>query len=325
VLLAVLMAAGAGGVARADNPFGVMLFPNPGEDFSLALARARGLGVSWFRPPTIALGDWNAAGPCPSCALYAHSGLKIAITVRNTAGGAARQPAHAPADIARFVATMKSVVAAWQPSLVAVETDENTTAFYMGSDKDYLAELAAACEVAHKAGALCVNGGITGDAASFLTWSDFLEQGKPDRACDFATRALPRENLCAVHSAGDVPMPVRERLLGDAGALVRAYHTAAIDLVNFHWFGPDSRAFAEVASTLAKLTGKPAMTNELGQRPGADDPAAVRPLLRAAVAEGIRVAIWYSIDTRDTVSLFGRDGLLRPTGWEFQRQLSGLR
>ncbi len=96
-------------------------------------------------------------------------------------------------------------------------------------------------------------------------------------------------------------------------------------MVNFHWFGGDSRAFAEVANYLSHATGKPAMTNEFGQRKGAADPQQVRPLLRAAIAETMPLAIWYSIDTADTVSLFGPDGRLRATGWEFQRQLSGLR
>lgn len=75
---------------------------------------------------------------------------------------------------------------------------------------------------------------------------------------------------------------------------------------------------------LGHITGKPAMSNEIGQRSAAD-PNDVRPLLRAAIAAHIKVAIWYSIDTSNTRSLFEPDGRLRPAGWEFQRQMSGFK
>ena len=312
------------GLAAAESPFGVMLFPNPGEDFSLVLARARGLGVAWFRPPTIALGQWSSAAPCLSCAVYLRSGLKLAITIRNVDDTAMRQTAHPPAHPDAFLTAVKNVVGAWRPSLVAVESEENAGSSYQGAPAAYLAELKAACDVVHKAGALCANGGITGAAAATLTWLDFLAQGHVERACDFSQRALPGEELCAYHKPDEVPPAVRDRLLGGADQLLALYRAAPIDLVNFHWFGGDLRAFAEVANYLAHAAGKPAMTNEFGQRPGADANG-VRPLLRAVVGEGVRVAIWYSVDTADTMSLFGKDGRLRLGGWEFQRQLAGLR
>ena len=313
-------------LALADNPFGVMLFPNPGEDFSLVLARARGLGVAWFRPPTVALGLVDPASPCRSCAVYLRSGLKLAVTVRNTDDPTLSAPSRPPANPASFAARIQSVLAAWRPALLVVESDENAPAFYQGNAEAYLAELETACELAHKTGALCANGGITGTAAAALAWLDLLGRGQADRACDFAKRALPGESsLCAYRKPAEVPAAIRERLLGDAGQLVTGYRTAPIDFVNFHWFGPDSLAFAETAEALGRLVGKPVMTNELGQRPGHADPAGVRPLLRAVVAEGVRVAIWYSVDTASSVSLFGRDGGLRPGGWEFQRQMAGLK
>lgn len=314
--------------ARADNLYGVMLFPNPGEDYALTLARARGLGVSWFRPPTIALEKWEAGKSCATCAIFARSGLHLAIDVRNVADTSTQEPSQPPADPDAFRKTLDSVIGAWTPSLVAVESEEDTPAsFDGGADavKAYLAELDAACAVAHAHRAWCTNGGLSGGGAAGVTWLGFLAAGQADRACDFAKRALPGESLCAYRTVADVPAALRQRIAGRAEELVAAYRTAPIDLVNFHWFGADSQAFAEVASYLAHATGKPVITNELGLRRGAADPALVRPLLRAAYAEGMRLAVWYSVDTATTVSLFGRDGLLRPAGWEFQRQLSGLR
>lgn len=316
------------GAAHAANPYGVMLFPNPGEDYALTLARARGLGVTWFRPPTIALKRWEAGKPCATCTIFARSGLALAITVRNVADPSGQETSHPPADPEAFRKSLDSVVTAWSPTLVAVESEENAAASYDGGadgPKAYLAELNIACAVAHAHRTLCTNGGLTSQGAATVTWLGFLAAGQADRACDFAKRALPGEDLCGYKKVAEIPQALRQRLAGTAEALVDAYRTAPIDMVNFHWFGKDTQAFAETAEYLAHATGKPAATNELGLRRNAADPQLVRPLLRAVVAEGLRVAIWYSVDTTDTVSLFGRDGLLRPTGWEFQRQLSGLR
>ncbi|HEY1722488.1 MAG TPA: hypothetical protein VGG27_14695 [Magnetospirillaceae bacterium] len=309
------------GFARADSPFGVMLFPNPGEDFDLTLARARGLGVGWFRPPTIALQSGSIGTP----SVFTRSGLKLAITVRNSADPSARSPAQPPADVMAYRKSIAAVLAAWKPSLLVVENEEDSPTFYAGGADAYAAELSTACAVAHAAHTLCANGGLSGKAAASLTWLGFLTKGQADRACDFAQRALKGEKLCTYHKTADVPTNLRARLAGSAEALVQRYKTVPIDMVNFHWFGGDSRAFAEIAEYLSTVTGKPAITNEFGQRRGADDPNNVRPLLRAAIAEKIPLAIWYSVDTTGTVSLFGPDGRLRPTGWEFQRQLSGLR
>jgi hypothetical protein len=310
------------GAARADNPFGVMLFPNPGEDFSLTLARARGLGVAWFRPPTIALQSGSVGVPTP----FVHSGLKLAISIRNSPDASARTPSHPPADIRAFRKSIAAVLAAWHPNLVVVETEEDSTAFFDGTAEAYVAELNAVCAAAHDTKAQCTNGGLTGKAAAALTWLSFLgTKNQTDRACDFAKRALPEEKLCGYRTPADIPKDLRARLVGSAEALLQAYKTGPIDMINFHWFRGDSRAFAEIAEYLSRATGKPAVTNEFGQRKGAEDPKEIRPLLRAAIAESMPLAIWYSVDTADTVSLFGPDGRLRATGWEFQRQLSGLR
>ena len=317
-----------GRAAPGNNGYGVMMFPNPGEDFDLVLARARGLGVSWFRPPTIAVRHWEIGAPCRICAVYERSGLKLAITLRNTDDPSSRQPSTPPSDLAAFQKKVASILAAMRPSILVVENEENSPAFFAGGAdwaRAYGAELTAACTVAHEHQVPCANGGLTGEAAAALTWIGFLDRNQSDRACDFAKRALPREKLCGFHAAKDVPADVRARLVGPAAELVALYRTGPVDFVNFHWFGADTTAFAETADFLTHATGRPVITNEFGQRKEAADPEGVRPLLRAVIAENMPLAIWYSVNTADTVSLFGPDGRLRPTGWEFQRQLSGLR
>jgi len=322
--------------AWADNPFGVMLWPN-GEDPSVFLARARGLGVAWLRPPAVFVDRWQAGAtgaagaPCPVCAMYARSDLKLALTVRN--GGrdtGTRQPSLPPTDLAAYRTALASVLDAWKPAMLVIENEENTPGLYADPSADfagYARELAAACAVSHQRGIPCANGGMTEETAAALTWMDFIDNQQPDLACDFAKRTFTAEistALCASPDHKSLPAPLKASLIAPAMALLNIYRAAPIDAVNFHWFGADARAFAEVIMALGHITGKPAMSNEIGQRSAAD-PNDVRPLLRAAIAAHIKVAIWYSIDTSNTRSLFEPDGRLRPAGWEFQRQMSGFK
>jgi hypothetical protein len=313
--------------AWADNPFGVMLWPN-GEDPSIFMARARGLGVAWLRPPAVFVDRWQAGAPCPACTMYARSDLKLALTVRN--GGrdtGTRQPSFPPSNLDAYRTSLASVLDAWKPALLVVENEENSPTLYADpsdSYRGYAGELAAACAVSHQRGILCTNGGMTEEVAAALTWMDFIDRDDPKLACDFAQRTFTADistALCASPKRQSLPAPLRD----PATALLAVYRAAPIDYVNFHWYGTDARALAEVVDALSRISGKPAMTNEIGQRPSAADLNAIRPILRAAMAAHIKVAIWYSIDTSNTTSLFAPDGRLRPTGWEFQRQMSGFK
>ncbi len=316
------------GTARADNPYGVMLWPRPGEDTALLLARARGLGVAWYRPPTVYLGRWTGAETCAACRAFAGSGLRLAITVRTGGEEGGTRPSGRPPDLDAYRRRIDEVLAAWAPSLIVVENEEDDPASYSAPGDavaSYGEELAAACAAAHARKIACANGGISQARAVAATWLGFLADGQADRACDFAQRMLAdHPGLCAYRTLDQLPAAERAALAGRAPDLLALYRKLPIDGVNFHWFGTDAQAFAEVASYLGRTTGKPVITNEMGQRRDAVDPNSVRPLLRAALA-ATRVAIWFSVDTATTVSLFDPDGRLRPSGWEFQRQTSGLR
>lgn len=335
VLVFFLLLAGTR-AALADNPFGVMLWPSRSEDLTLLTARANGLGVGWFRPPAQFIDRWRA-GPCPSCDAVHRSGLAVALTVRN--GGRDQpphQPSTPPADLARYEQTLASILDAWKPAIVVVENEENLPTLYQAGDTPaataaaYGRELAAACEIAHQRGIACTNGGLSFDAAAGLTWLDLLDRGKTDQACAFARRTFYDETdadagqaLCAYKTSAEVPPAVKSGLLHNAAELLVTYRDLPLDMVNFHWYGHDATALATAADTMTRLTGKPVMSNEIGQRRWDADPANVRPLLRAAFASGVNPAIWFSLDTPLTVSLFDQSGSLRPAGREFAHQMSG--
>ncbi len=330
LLAAMLLVAAA--PARADNPFGVMLWPQQGDGLEMTLARARGLGVAWFRPPTLYLDRWD--GTCPDCGLYVRSGLKLALVVRN--GGEdqpTRRPAVVPADLAAYRARLAKVLEAWHPAVLVVEASENDPQALTGLGDDfsgYIAELGAACAVAHAHGAYCTNGGLTSTSIAAAAWLDLLRRGLPDQACDFAKRAFyVRGNpdagapLCTYRRRADVPPRVAAAALAGAGRLLALYRGAAIDVVNVHWFIHDARALSQTVDFVQRTTGKPVVSTEIGQWRWDADPNNVRPLLRAAFAADMKLVIWYSLENGHTASLFEPDGRLRPAGWEFQRQMWG--
>jgi len=319
--------------ARADNPYGVMIQPLPNEGQDLALARARGLGVAWLRPPDVFLNHWNAHAPCPFCTLYRGTGLNLALVVKAQGQDwPSHRPSAPPADINGYKGSLDSLLEAWQPRLVVVEGGENDPSSLVNSGADhaaYLRELEAACQVAHSKRMFCTNGGLSSRSVAAAFWLDLLTKDAA-QACDFAKRAFYTETdpdagkaLCAYQKPEDVPESWKVPVLADADKLLAQYRNEPIDVINFHWFIHDARALSQVSDYVTRTTNKPAVSSETGQWSWDAAQMHVRPILRAAIASQMQMQIWYSIETANTASLFGPDGLLRPTGWEFQRQIRG--
>jgi hypothetical protein len=331
--------------ARADNPYGLMLWPKDDRDLGTAAARAAALGVAWYRPPTLFIDRWRATSDCTPCRDLSKVGLKLAITVRN--GGREslpRRPSTPPADLAAFEAGIATILALWRPDLLVVEDEENEPLRYAdgqapgvwdsgsGTARLYRRELDSACRQAHANHLSCSNGGLSYAAAAGLTWLTLLNEGKSTQACDYARRSfgdpemgIDATSLCRIQEIGKVPAVLRGRLLRNADQLLPVYRDSAIDAVNFHWYGTDAVALTLTIDVLQRLVGKPAITNEIGQRKDFADPGHVRPLLRAAFAGHMQLVVWYSVDGVDSLSLFDRDGSLRPSGEQFQHQMSGLK
>jgi hypothetical protein len=320
--LALLLAA----AARADNPFGLMLWPAPGQDLALTAARAAALGVAWYRPPALFLDRWRDDADCPSCRALERSGLRLAVTIRN--GGRdslPRRPSRPPDDLAAFARTVGAVLDKWKPAMLVVEDEENQPQRYDWETSPdpalaYRRELEAACSAAHARRVSCANGGLSFDATAALTWATLSRDGRADMACDYARRVLPNgPALCASKSERDLPAGQLER----AERLLAVYRAAPIDAINIHWHGGDAVAFAQSIDVLSRLAGKPVMSNEIALSRADPDPAHVRPLMRAAMAGHMLIAIWFSVDGADSLSLFDENGRLRPAGEEFAHHMSG--
>ncbi len=310
--------------ALADNPFGLMLWPTGGEPLSLLAARTAGIGAAWFRPPAVRADRWRLGGSCPDCAALSHLGLNIVLTVRSD------NQVGQPLDEDAYRAILASILDTWKPAVLVIESEENLSPRFAAAPELYAARLAAGCALAHARGIACTNGGLSAEAAASLTWLSLLDEGKVAQACEFARAAFYSEGdpqagaaLCGYRASQEVPADLRARMLANADRLIAVYRAAPIDALNFHWCSHDAAALATTADLLSRLSGKPAMSNEIRQRPWDADPAYVRPLLRAAFASRLKVAIWYSLDAPDAVSLFNEDGSLRPGGRAFARQMSG--
>ena len=289
-------------------------------------ARAGALDVAWFRPPTLYVDRWRADPNCAACRALAKSGLSVALTVRNTGRDAEpRRPSAPPEDAEAYGRAVGAMLDQWRPALLVVEEEENRLYRFAGTPLDYRKELETACKASHQRGVICANGGLSYEAVTAATWLQLLKDGKADLACDYAKRAFYErlDTVCSYRRAEDVPPDVRERLLQNADALLPIYRAASLDLVNFRWNGGDAAALAQTIEAIGRLSGKPVISTDLSLRRTDSDPRHVRPLMRAAMAGGMRVAIWTSIDTDDSTALFDEQGRLRPAGQEFAHQMSG--
>jgi hypothetical protein len=116
--------------AYADNPFGLMLRPAPGQDLSITAAQSAALGGAWYRPPTLFVDRWHE-GSCPACRALERSGLLLAVTIRNGGGDRLnRRPAIPPADIDAFGKNVESIIEHWKPAMLVIEDEENNAARY---------------------------------------------------------------------------------------------------------------------------------------------------------------------------------------------------
>jgi hypothetical protein len=117
---------------------------------------------------------------------------------------------------------------------------------------------------------------------------------------------------------------VRELIERVALRLLKIYGESPIDYVNLHWYIRDAGALREAAAYLHDATGKPVMTNEIGQWSWDAAASRVQPLMQAVLDAGMTYAVWFSVDAGQTKGLFNTDGTLRENGRAFQNFLMQL-
>ncbi|MBI2889305.1 MAG: hypothetical protein HYY13_00815 [Nitrospirae bacterium] len=300
------------------NPFGVMLPRKHAEV-------ARQLGVRFYRPNAVFVDQWN--GKSGECELAHAQGLDLVLTIRNDGG---RKPTSPPKDLDRFRRVVAEILAACRPVLLVVENEENSEAlFYTGTPEEYHRELSAACAAAHERGIPCTNGGLVSNLVLFLLAEDLEMRGQKDEAGrvmdeGLGKKALEKLGKGKIHGTALLRTERAHQQLTKGRALLAGYRDAGADYVNFHWYVPRPEWMAQAVAYLTRVTGLPALTNEMG-RQLSEDPAEVRALMKQVLDLKLPLAVWFSIDVPGfggARALVAEDGALRANGRAFKEFLA---
>ena len=139
---------------------------------------------------------------------------------------------------------------------------------------------------------------------------------------DWLQRGLRKEAQQYKVSTG---MPLDKLAIAKRAAFAKqtlaAYKTMDLDFVNFHWYGKseDASALTTTIQYIKRVTGKPVVTNEIGQYDLS--PETAKAIVRACRQEGMPYVIWYSAVNRGpgkAVSLQNEDGSLKSNGEAFK-------
>ncbi|GBD24423.1 hypothetical protein HRbin29_02101 [bacterium HR29] len=286
------------------NPFGVML-PSTLVRSGRGLEVARALGARYLRPASVFAEEWD--GTCPECEAARAAGFELVLTVRNEGPG----PTTPPGDLDAYERTVRDIVRTLRPALLVVENEENSSLFYAGSPEAYAEQLRAACRAAHEEGVPCTNGGLVSSLVALLVYEALKEGGGAAEAEDFARRALGDQ------VRGRLDSPEARVQLAKGKQLLASYRAAGADFVNFHWYIADAKALRQAVDYLERVSGLPAVTNEIGQV--VDDPGVTMGLMEAVAEARLPVAVWFGLDGPRARGLVEPDGTLRPSGIAFQR------
>lgn len=293
------------------NPFGTML-QGPGTTIVQEVNIAKDLDSIYYRPSAIFMADWIKRNSvvCPQCDEAVKQGLKLIITIRTDGGN--RIPSTPPADIERYKQFVNEVITKYKPELLVVENEENSQAlFYAGTTEQYLAELKAACEVAHANSIKCTNGGLVSSLIVGLVADNYEKtRGKP--ASDaYIKKALTPEKAEQLLSAKNL----QDQILR-GNALLAGYLDAGADYVNFHWYAfPE--AFTEALQYVELSSGLSAITNEIGQQN--EDANQTTADMKQVVENRLPYAIWFSIQINNAFALQESDGTLNARGEAFKQ------
>lgn len=238
-----------------------------------------------------------------------NSGFKIVLTV-NSSANANKSLIPFATDTAVYKQQLQYQLSLMRrkPVLLVIENEENNQRYHGGPAQDYINQLNAASTVAHASGVPVTNGGITFPAIMYLTWLDYTEHGKTKEAADLQKRFFMPFDSQRFNSRKDF-----------LKQLIAGYAKSNIDYVNFHWYGRngDTKSLVEVVNYLERVTGKPAISNEIGQQD--NSPETVKAILQTCRQLNLRFAIWYSGDgekqtDEQAVGLQNNDGTLRAGG-----------
>jgi hypothetical protein len=216
--------------------------------------------------------------------------------------------------------------------LVTIENEETADKFYAGTPQQYLDQLRIAIPVVHQRGVKIADGGLVSLGVQLATWYDLWHRGKHSAADSYAQLAFP-DSRAGGAIIDDLPnsshpnrpilahTPKAKETLDDTLTLIAGFRGLNMDYVNFHWYQSTPAALVTTVSYLRRATGKPVVTNEIGQFDLS--PQTMLGLLDRTATLHIPWVIWFGSDGGGgAMGLVNADGSLRANGRAFRSFLA---
>jgi hypothetical protein len=276
------------------------------------------LGVNYIRY-TLIVSDWTGSdGGYDS---YVRDGYKIVCNIcyneQVQGGGRAN---HFVTNLTTYKNKLNSIFTKYHPEVAVIENEETNQTYYNGSMGQYINQLRAAIQVAHSKGVKVADGGIHPQGICYFVWKDYKSRGMDAQAQQWMNLTFNSQMKSAAEH------PERNANLNhywrQIDTLLTAFTTMDLDYVNMHIYEPINDVgngvttipgcIQTMAQYIKQRTGKPAMSNECGQRN--TNTTLVTSMLRAFQEAKYPYSIWFSKDADNTRALQNTNLSLRPNG-----------
>lgn len=253
-------------VKPTSSPICILTNKVKGEDTGGSRNRfevPRELGLSMIRPLAVSIPFTDEERNKPQWEIARRHGYR---TVQQfSSRGESKVTSIPPKDMEAYKRDLATAITFLKPTFVVIENEENVPKFYDGTPEQYLAQLQASVEVAHRLGYKIANGGITAIVFLPVIIEDYMKRGKTAKAESLLRRMgddypMARKSVAAFRAA-----PGYADNLARGRKLMDGYRASKMDYVNFHWYGSDPSAMAEVHAFVKSYTGKEPVTHEFGQ------------------------------------------------------------
>jgi len=276
------------------------------------------LGVNYLRY-TIIMSDWT--GTDAGFERYTSEGLHIVCNINyDDQASKGQAPKSFTKDMVTYRKKLGQILDKYKPEVAVIENEETNKTYHTGPMSAYINELSNAVTVAHAKGVKVTNGGIHPQAVCYFVWKDYMDRGMTAEADSWMNLTFNSSmKYSAEHPEANNSTQFYWR---QVDTLLNAYTTLNIDYVNMHIYEPINDVgngkntipgcIATMASYIKRRTGKPAMSNECGQRN--TTPSLVTSMLQAFTTGSYPYAIWFSGDGENTKALTEKNGVLRSNG-----------
>jgi hypothetical protein len=269
---------------------------------------------------------------------FSNAGFKVMLTINHaTSVSGAMKPYPTGSALTTYLGQLTTFLAnntAYFP-IVCIQNEEGNQNYWDLSDPEnaaarYLEMLDGAITRVHASGRKVSNGGVMGPALKWMVWKDIKDHQGDGAALEFAQKVFNSGEIAGL--SGRPTNPTFSQTIRFLQVVIPAYATMNIDYINFHWYEPshtdilgntsiDPSVLLTIVQYLERVTGKTAITNELGQHNTA--PNIIPQMLQVLTDLRMPYITLYDGDgpaspgTGEAYALHNSDNTLRPNGVAF--------